>query len=29
MLASPPDWLCVAMVRTAGFEPALPTGRGF
>ena len=27
MLASPPDWLCVAMVRTAGFEPALPYGK--
>ena len=27
MLASPPDWLCVVLVRTVGVEPTLPYGK--
>ena len=27
MLASPPDWLRVVLVRTVGIEPTLPKGK--
>jgi hypothetical protein len=27
MLASPPDWLRVVLVRTVGIEPTLPFGK--